>query len=118
MRKLLLLGTILTSTVFASAKLSLRSQYHILQKKAGATAGLSIYERLFSDDIHLNMWSGMGYRPGMAQDTGVMWYGTSTDIDFKVSSRWTVSPGFQLRFSPTFDDKDNSASVKVSYQIW
>lgn len=114
--KKLLLALAISPMAFGGAKLSIKPQYHLEKKKMGATAGISIYQRLV-DGIALNAWSGFGYRPGYGTDDGVKWAAVQAGIDFQCG-KWIFTPEMQFRYSPTFLDRDNSANFKITRQLW
>lgn len=128
MKKILFLGLLVSSMSFGSGKISLRPQYHLDAsheglKALGATAGLGIYERFFSR-FAANIWLGMGYRPSViAQDVnpenGTVWFSTNTELDVDMSNKLVISPGLQLRYTPSFGGvHDRSVSLKASYKLW
>jgi hypothetical protein len=116
MKKLFLLSLLCSPMAFASLKLNVRPQYHMHQEKVGALVGANLYEKLFSQ-IGINVWGGLGYRPGYGSEKGTMWYATNAKIEYYMG-KWAFGPGAQFRYSPTFNDNDNSFSIDVSYKVW
>lgn len=116
MKKLLALTLLVASPAFAGLKFQLRPQYHWIEQKVGVTSGLSLYQGI-TKTVALNAWTGMGVRP-VVGSKNIWWYVANADLDLQWTKRVTLSPGAQFRWSPTFSDRDNSVSVKMTYKLW
>ena len=104
-----------TSAAYAGAKIQVRPQHYLEQKKPGIDLGVAIWQPLFWR-IQANSWIGGGVKPGA--EGYKSWMSANAELEARMNDRWSLAFGAYFRYNPMISDSDNSVGVKTSYRLW
>lgn len=107
------------STSNAMGKLSLQNNLY-QDGKGGHTyrpmIGLSVYEFIIGKKVAFSSWTGYGNQ-FLELSEDVNWLSTKNQLDFFVG-RFTLAPGIQYSYIPTFKDHRMMPYLKVDMRLW
>ena len=104
----------------ASGKLSLQNNFFQDLDGKGHTyrpmVGLGIYEFIFRKKVALNSWVGYGNQP-LELTPDVNWFTAKVQLDFFVGD-FTLAPGVQYSYIPTYHEDRLNPYLKIDYRLW
>ena len=108
--------TLFSTFAFATGKLSVQGNWYNDGQAVRPMVGLSVYEKLFVDNIHLNAWTGYGTQ-FLETNDDVNWYIAKAQIDIR-NSRLTYAPGVLYKRLVNEQFEDVIPYLRLDYQLW
>lgn len=119
MKKILfVLSLVVSCNLMASGKISVQPSYFIQTGKAGAQAGIAIYEHI-AGGVAYSGWTGLGLQP-RAGEGSVLWVTSKHSLE-KNFGDLGVGLGFSIRHAEQeilglYNDQE--VFVKLSWKLW
>lgn len=125
MRALLLVLTMsISTTAFASGKLSVEPRYNPKNEQTTYTVGLGVYETLIRNRVALNSWTGFGdsIDDGLDADYS-KWFVTKNSVDLFLTEMVAISPGIRIAYRPRDGEFSEDTVVqeifgKLTIKLW
>jgi hypothetical protein len=122
MKKLaILVAFIVSSSAFASGKLTLQPMYSSTGEFLRPQIGLSVYEKTKFKNLSYVGWIGTGPSLTMVppENENLQWYTMKHSFE-SYFGRFAIGPGFQTTWNDIdgFSKRIDVIYVKASYQLW
>ncbi len=115
-----LILTMTSVQAMASGKITLQNNFFQDNVNGGhdyrPMIGVQVYEFLIGKKVAVNSWTGYGVQP-LELKSDVEWFTTKNQLDFFVG-RFTVSPGLQYAWIPTYNEHRLNPYLKLDWKLW